>query len=570
MSNQSHNALVGVNPFFVPDSILKVGLEANSLNALTASLEAIAYDQFYARRGIRQPEKITQPILFNAETFELPRNALMHYIPVSDTEIGPTPTHLFLRKAQGQILAGHTIELVAKEGNPIRNMENPTILGNKYKNQYRRIRPMRDLVVANRDERVLLIQNYCLLNHLYRYRPMPFTRINKFNNLMATFVKGANQVAELTQRQQFLELRLPRVIPARPQFVRGEVPLSRTSMTFFPDDDSLMLLELWKWLGDNRANSAFADLSEAAVKTLNFVVVENGTYTVFNLGRIDGWRKTKKEDGSYTAGIMPAQLQIRFAKFLETMFTVRTAASKTIIEQQVDDSSMVPEEPQIAAIVQEGQELEEIRLMNEQAANLSDDIQDVITPVPLLEPEYPVEPPADSADLAHVAPIAEIAQNLRGDGLLSAAEERRLLHLATSYTRIPNPKGPGTLADLLVVDQALINTPPVTTISDIALVVDKSMLSTTLVDFDPVYIQKIMHADIANMIMQAQQVGVSVTGYTIDKVEDAANGYEIHTVRLTPAHGTPSTFRFRVPIIGPDGVFVANGVQLRLRKQRGD
>lgn len=569
LNTPHHDALYRLNPFMIPDQVLKVGVESSSMSVLNASLEALTVDQFYARRGIKQAERLTAPLLFNAETFELPRNALMHYIPVSDTELGPVPTHFFLRNAKSQILAGHVTELTHKEGNPIRNMENPIVLGNKYKNQYRRIRPMRDLVVGCRDENVVVIENYCLLNHLYRYRPTPFTRTARFNNLINTVVDTLNKVSEQTSREQFLELRVPRVLPTRPQFVRGEAPLTRTTMTYFPDDDSLLLLELWKWIGENRQASAFSRLSEKALKSLNFVVIESGVYTVFNLGRIDSWRKVKLEDGTYTKGILPQQLQLRFAKFLEALFTMRTAATKTIVEQQVDDTD--PEAtPETTAVVKEGEELEEIKLMVEQAQTIEDSVQDVVTPVPAIDPAGTVEPPQDSADLAHVSPIMEIASNLRGDGLLSSAEERRIVHLATSYTRIPNPVGPGTLEDLMKIDDAVLNSVPLTELKDIPLVVDKSMLKTTLVQFDPVYIEKVLHADIARMVMQAQQVGVAITDYKIDRVEDAGNGYEIHTVRLTPTHGAPSTFRFRVPIVGPDGVFLANNVKLRLRKQRGD
>lgn len=492
----------------------------------------------------------------------------MHYLPLSETELGPVPTHLFLRKAMSQILVEHVIELSSKEGSPIRTVENPTVLGNRYKANYRRIRPMRDLLVSNRDDRTVLIENYSLLNQLYRYRPTPFTRIHKFNNLIHTFVAQVNRIAEYTERQQFVELRLPQVVPARPQFVAAAKSMTRTTMTFFPNDDALFLLELWKWLGKYRETSILNGLSEKAVKQLNFVVVENGSFTTFNLGRLEGWRKIQKADGSYSAGILPEQLQLRFAKFLEAMFIVRTAGAKTIVEAQIDPAQ--PDaEPQVTAVVQEGQELAEIQQMELEAEQIKD-TPDAIIPILADEPDAPVEPRPDSPELAHVQPMLDTTQELRAAGLLSSAEERRLLHLSTSYQRIPNPRGPGTLEDLLRIDPEVITAPLTHEIADIPLVVDKSMLKTTLNDFDSRYIEQVMHADIANMLMQSQQVGVAITGYNIERVTDAGNDYEIHTVRLTPASGTPSTFRFRIPVIQPDGTFVANSVTLRLRKQRGD
>ncbi|MCL1482624.1 MAG: hypothetical protein MH213_15800 [Marinobacter sp.] len=70
--------------------------------------------------------------------------------------------------------------------------------------------------------------------------------------------------------------------------------------------------------------------------------------------------------------------------------------------------------------------------------------------------------------------------------------------------------------------------------------------------------------------MAVQQAGVVVTDYDVETIEDAANHYQLVTMRLTPVDGEPSTIRFRVPVVDATGVFVANNVGYRLRKQRGD
>ncbi len=79
-----------------------------------------------------------------------------------------------------------------------------------------------------------------------------------------------------------------------------------------------------------------------------------------------------------------------------------------------------------------------------------------------------------------------------------------------------------------------------------------------------------MAKDVSNAVLAVQNAGVAVTGYSVERVEDAINCYDMHTVRLTPVSGNPSTVRFRLPVIQPDGTFVGKGVHYRMRKQRGD
>jgi len=107
-------------------------------------------------------------------------------------------------------------------------------------------------------------------------------------------------------------------------------------------------------------------------------------------------------------------------------------------------------------------------------------------------------------------------------------------------------------------------------IPDIKTVIDKTMLKSSLHDFDNHYITHVLKKDTTGMVVNAQRGGFVITKYEIEKVEDVLGAYEQHSVRINPIEGVPSTIVFRIPALEEDGTYTANGVKYRLRKQRGD
>ena len=72
------------------------------------------------------------------------------------------------------------------------------------------------------------------------------------------------------------------------------------------------------------------------------------------------------------------------------------------------------------------------------------------------------------------------------------------------------------------------------------------------------------------MVVNTQKAGFAITKYEVEKVEDALSCYEQHSVRISPIEGTPSTIRFKLPVVDDEGVYKSNGISYRLRKQRSD
>lgn len=547
------------------------------------SLEMVYYDQYYRRRGIRTYQLFAVPRFSNEEVFELPRSGLVHYIPESQLEVGIAPTHILLRKAPGVIMAQHVEELTTTVGSPRRLPVPADKIKQQYRAQYRKIRPIKNIETALRDERTILVMNYGILNHTVRYRNVFQSRLFRFQNMINTWVDKVNELAEITDRQQYLAIRLPKVIPSKAQFIRGAQSLNRQTLQMFGDDQALFLLEFWKWLSKHRDRSLFARLSDKALDKLNLVVTESGKFTFFNLGLLNSWRNDPDEPGG--TGKDPAQMQIDFLRFLEAGFTIRSVAAKSTISvtiDETDEESDVVEEEMTGATI-DGEEIEELSRLEDEAYTAEEVVDDYddqgallqttddeqVTFIPVDETDDLIDPPVES-DLKITQGVERASEELLSEGLISHAEHRRYERLAASYEKIPNPFGEGTLADHLLIDPEVVNVVPTTEYEPKDTVFDKSMLKTTLDQFTSTYVDKVMSKDVANMVLSAQNAGIAITDYRVEKVVDANNKYQIHTVRLTPVGGAPSTFTFRLPTIEKDGTYLAGGVKYRMRMQRSD
>lgn len=158
-------------------------------------------------------------------------------------------------------------------------------------------------------------------------------------------------------------------------------------------------------------------------------------------------------------------------------------------------------------------------------------------------------------------------------GMLSVSEYRRMVDMATRYKELPDPTHQHTtLGEALVIKPDDIKIDPEASLiaPEIKGVTDPSLLHNSLNTFNTQYVKNVLHKDILNMVVSLQTSGVAIHSYDIEKVHDVQDEYEIHTVRLVPVTGKPSTVRFRLPTVHEDGTIVAGGTKYGFRTQRID
>lgn len=166
--------------------------------------------------------------------------------------------------------------------------------------------------------------------------------------------------------------------------------------------------------------------------------------------------------------------------------------------------------------------------------------------------------------------VMKACDRLAADGMISAAEYNRYNKLANSYKKIVSPDGVTTLEHFVKIPPEKLTITESPTIPDIPTVIDKSMLKSSLLDFNERYVRDVLQKDVAAMVMHIQHAGIAVTEYEVENVDDIMGSYGMYTARVVPVEGVGSTLRFKLPVVDEDGVYRSNNTKYRLRLQRGD
>jgi hypothetical protein len=156
-------------------------------------------------------------------------------------------------------------------------------------------------------------------------------------------------------------------------------------------------------------------------------------------------------------------------------------------------------------------------------------------------------------------------------GSISAPEYRRLLEASERFNSLPAPLGhEGTMKDFVKIapEHLKIDTPP--SIPDQPTILDKSMLQSTLLDWNERYSRNVMQRDISSMVSSLQAAGVMINNFDVEEVEDITGTHHEYTIQVKPIEGAASTIKMKIPKVDDEGNFKINGVNYRMRMQRGD
>lgn len=564
-------------------TIPSIGLED-----FEVGLEGIRYEHYYRKHGIRTFPLLLAPRFSSIENLEMPLESVLHYLPELTTELGIMPNNVFLRNHAGAILIDHVETLIEPEGTPMLTSARANKLTLEYRRAARSIRPLRNYATGFRNGTTLVVENYCFINHLYRYRNTFMTRIFKFRNLMRVFISKLNEIAAITKRKQYVEIRLPAKQLTLRSFHTASKRFNRQTMSWFHDDKSLMLLELWKFLAEDRSDSLFDDLTPEAKESIQFVFIETGKYTVLSLELLEKIRGTIEDP---TVRVRkPIQIQIAFYKFLSAIYELRSVGEKQVIEIVTDEDGEEKaithdaDGNEIQVDVETEEELEaltaELPEDNEPSeADLDYELSEEELDTGVQDSEIyvvPKEQPPTIAELEQVVhdPVAvgvvTESKKMLDLGLISVAAHERNIRLANSYKNIKNPWGTGNLEDACKIDPEALKIKETQLIPDISYVMDKSMLKSSIRNFDKDYVEVAYNADIASMVLNLQRSGVIIHDYRVEEYEDVNNHYDVHYVQLSLVNGKVTTVPIKVPRVNKNGVFRSRGTNYRLRKQRVD
>lgn len=369
-----------------------------------------------------------------------------------------------------------------------------------------------------------------------------------------------------------------------------------------------------------------SQLDDTVLSKLNIIWVHAGMWTVMNLGVLNSWR----EDPSGTTPKMPGDKKIRpdqlQKRFLRYLMAISETTSVTVSQGETDEVDEQPAPETVSETEGEdkppvtSQELELQRLAehaevtpvetktgvvgkqsklsmvkiiskasiagekendrddeNDDVPEVNDEdidadlkkleVVNAVAKANNFETTYKTyTPPPTSLE----AGVNDLATEMAAKGLISPSEMKGLQKLSEKYKKIPNPfTNEGKLEDLLTITHEELVIPEKNNlVDDLPGVVDKSMLSSSLARFDETYVKKLMPKHIAKTVMSLQKSGVAIQDYSIQTVENITDSFDVHTVRLVPVVGKPTTIRFQLPKVSREGIFKAAGVKYRMRKQK--
>lgn len=167
--------------------------------------------------------------------------------------------------------------------------------------------------------------------------------------------------------------------------------------------------------------------------------------------------------------------------------------------------------------------------------------------------------------------IMSAANVLADEGFMTAAEYRRYETLGKRYKEIIYPGTNKTLEEMTRIDPKELVLEDAKPFKDNPTVLDKSMLKSSLSNFDKQYISEIMEKDIANVIMSLQSAGHCVTDVEKERVDEVTGSYDSYRIKIQPVEGAASTLWVKLPVLDPDeGTYLNNNVRYSYRKSRID
>lgn len=591
----------------------------------------LQYDRYVKLFGVRRLGELENPRVRPIARFGLPRGATVHYMPVSETELGPSNDHPIIAAAQRLVYIDHVSDLLSKEGNPRPTFKLIGPMMQQYRRDNMMIRPVRDYEATTRDILNMVVVNYSMVAQMYKYQRSALSRWWFWKNIRSTMWEKCNQLQSPHERHQVIVFDVPQSLPALADLRKAERNMTPMLMKVFNSRERLDLLDIFTWLGEHRERSPMSRLDESRLNEIDLMIRRDTGFITINLGLLNSWRKEGKVPSMESLAILPEDnfdfeskymeyismemnddrtpvddgydvsmeaaqgfdpkiLQMRFLKMLVKIIHQTSPVVEMTDEQSEEAQTETTADKEEELIEENQQILEATGALDELVADEEEELaesldapaeadESIMTDEDgelIIETSQPVEVNVQAVGNYGVentltSAIVSKADELVDKQIYTAAQYRRMLRLAESFKSIQNPWGGNeTIEQYMEIKQEDLVMTEVDNYPKLDAVRDESMLQSSVEKMDSQYVEKVMKKDILNAVMSVQKAGVAVTGYDVEVVRNAVSNYEVHSVQLTPVTGKSSTIRFRVPVVDKRGVYTSNGQRYRLRTQKGD
>lgn len=552
-----------------------------SITRNKVALEFIMLRNFNRRFTIRRLEQFGSPVSAPLTDLEFPRGSVLHYISGDKTEFGPAQLLPYLANTEKGGIVNHHLTY-CDEGIIGRPRKAPISINKDLMHYHRinkRFRRLRDPKIIERDNKLLYVENYAPLMSTYIYTTTLMSWYDRWHNIYRTAINQLALDAKNLERQNYLVVSVPEVIPSIVELNRAQSRRDNVTLKDMRNDSVLFFLELWTWLGDKREASMLNLIDTEALRRVNIIVTYRDRFINLNLGELDFWRKTKDGKGR----VKPLQMQRRLYKSYvdiavneESYRGGETDVTLTVPQATAELDNSKTREEQMDFVLGLNQDTEENDLVEDIDAQIRsfDDIP--------FEEDQPVEiikrdDPKDDKIIDINEPITWNSGVLRAcdkfidAGIMTSKEYTYILNKAEQFKDISNPLGEGKLSDMLTVSKEELKVDSVEMIKgDVTLEIDPTLTKSSIVKYDTKYIKEVLPKDIISSVASIQKGGVILSDYNADTIVDATGRSTVHTIKVQPVGGEPSTLRFTLPVLDDRGYWVANDITYNMRKQRVD
>ena len=592
-----------------------------------AGNEVMMYSQFVRHYAMR--ERVNDIVNFKVFSFgdiELPRNSLIHYLPSLVGEVGPSNDSPFLNTYDGRVnmhFDWHYETALEKSGIRLKPIQQNQIEIGYFKSHFKYHRA-RQLEAFLGKEIELMVNNLApaFLNVHY-VRKTVFTPFFQEYNKLATLIHSINNIAEISTRHQFFEIKLPNTFPSyqelKQTFIKYEkffdksgelTKFNKEALKPFQSSKAYWLLDLYSLLlGYQYAGySLFNKLTDKAKQNSSFIFSYNGKCVICNIQTLLNLMSlSDKEDDKETPAI-----RINYFKrfYLNLISLVTNVDISPALSGEVDErEETVSEERESmgdsdsSSDVVDGGGLSEghgddtLRVeggQNDAQQNTPEHTSEKIDGLPNFDQEISTEDDElnewgkdiDDSAFDHVTQdnaqvvgnvneskqyqpdmtIRRILDQRAKEGKLTNKEKEYFLNLANSYKEIEF--GGHTLDKIIDIKEKdmVMKRPKLG--SDSETIIDKSVLSSRAHEITKGYIENLHHRNIIEMFVGMQAGGVCLTDLKIEPVTTARSKYDVYTFKVQPVNGNASTRSISIPRVDSDGTFEVNGVKSYMQIQR--
>lgn len=256
------------------------------------------YPKFYMLTGVRMPKKLKDPKVNLIKNFEFPKNAFMHYCDNEDTDdsginLGISADNPFLANlpSSSKTVLFHQTDYGSEIDLTGIKLVRKTLQKGLLVKQYHREHPsfIRGFIDTSKAK---LMTNVCVKNHTlvgaeYHYTKTVLSDYTRFRNYWKSVFDDIASMAVKGERQHFLPIRFPDIIPSRSLLNKWENETKQSNWRRIKTEERFLFAEFYAWLKGDPDSIFTADIE--SLNKINIIFHHKYFYYVVNLGLLKKW-----------------------------------------------------------------------------------------------------------------------------------------------------------------------------------------------------------------------------------------------------------------------------------------